>query len=195
MRFNYFLSVCFCLSLLVPSSVQASQYTFDQEKSNVTFALKHLGLTTADGDFRLFDGLFVFDSTQVEKTKVSLIIQSASVASENHKIPDLMRSENFFHADKYPQILFKSERIEPLSETEFNIHGHLTIRDKTQPAVFKTTLLDRDPENGHLFFDTETYIERKDYGIGVKSWLNPIMIAAKETLKISLHVEGIPIDT
>lgn len=170
----------------------AQSYQFNEKASTLSFELNHLGMTTAAGDFEDFDGSFFYDLKQVENTIVSLNIKSASVVSEKKNIPNLMRSEKFFWTDKFPEITFESGKIEIVSETEFNIHGDLTIRGKTLPAVFKTKLLSLGIEKDSVFFETHTFINRKAYGIGVKSWLNPLMIVMPESLKISLKVEGVP---
>lgn len=182
---------------LIPAfahGVCAEPYSFNQEKSKIAFELKHLGLTTADGEFGKFEGYYNYDPANIHATQVSLVIESKSVLSGNPMIPGLMTSEKFFWSEKFPQIVFTSLRTDPGPDGLFHIHGDLTIRGITHPAVFETEQIERESADGHLFFRTHTFISRRDYGIGVKNWLNPLMIAMQESLKITLEVEGIPIE-
>lgn len=181
------------LTAVFSREAAAQPYAFDGEKSRIMFELKHLGLTTASGEFTSFEGYYHYAPGDITDTKVSLVIQSPSVTSPNPMIRDLMMSEKFFWSEKFPEIVFTSLHTEAGPGSLFHIHGDLTIRGKTHPAVFETERIERESADGHLFFRTHTFISRKDYGIGVRNWLNPVMIAMQESLKITLEVEGIPL--
>lgn len=180
-----------CL-LALSASVEAAPFKFAGERSRVAFKSTHLGITTATGRFAKFEGLAWFNPAEIEKTRVSLRIRTASVVSANPKIPPLMRSEKFFWSAQYPEIVFRSREVIPISEERFNIHGDLTIRGITRPAVFETELLPETTEEGHLRFQSHTFINRRDYEIGTHEFLGSLAAVMAESLRISLEVEGIP---
>ena len=190
---RFFVISTLLLGFAVPQTTAAT-YRFTEKESEVAFKLTHLGITTADGKFERFEGFFDFDTEKHEAKKVRLAIQSGSVTSENKGIADLMRSDKFFAADKFPFITFTSNKVERVSPNLFHIHGDLSIRGRSNPAVFETELVSKGEEGKRLFFLSHTFISRKDYGIGVKDWRNPFMILMHEALKITLQVEGIPVE-
>lgn len=183
----------FGLSIL-PVAAEAVEYVYNQEKSEVFFTLKHLGIITVSGRFKEFSGSFHFDPKNIEATTVRIVIQTASVASDNAARDEHLRSEKFFDAKKSPEIRFFSKKIIVVSDRQFNIEGGLTIHGITQPVIFETELLIDSAESGaeQLSFHSHTFIKRKDFRLGTGGWMDPIMLVTNETLKISLEVKGIP---
>ncbi len=190
---------CFLFMLLnflvFPVSARAADYSYNQGKSRVSFTLRHLGLVTVEGHFKTFSGSFRFDPKSPENSSVNILIQPASVASGSaHRDADL-RSENFFAAEKYPEIQFESKKSIVLGTNHFNVEGDLTIHGITRAVVFETELLTppgKIKTGQPVSFRSKTFIKRKDFHLGTGNWLDPILFITDETLKISLEVEGIP---
>lgn len=174
---------------------ESTPYVFNQKKSDVVFTLKHVGVITVKGHFESFSGEFDYDPLHIEKGRVILRIQPVSVKTNNAKRDKHLKSEKFFWAERHPEILFVSHEIRKTGAHTFDIHGDLTIRGRTAPAIFETELLS-DPQKvtGHeeIQFRTHTFIKRSDYGLGTGTWMNPIMLITGEVLQISLNVTGIP---
>ena len=198
-RFQQIALRCALLTLfslsLFPLSAHAVEYGYDQQKSRVTFEIRHLGILTVQGHFKTFSGSFLFDPRDIEASRVEIAIKTASVDSGlPHRDRDLC-SKNFFWSEKHPDIRFKGEKVGAVQGPRFNILGELTIRGIARPVVFETELLREIKEgkdSGHLSFHAETFIRRKDFHLGTGHWFDPIMLVTDETLKISLEIEGIP---
>lgn len=179
---------------LFSAPLEAAVYDYTDKESKVMFTLKHLGIVTVHGDFREFAGEFTFDRSHIEASKVSLVIKTKSLQSNNKKRDKDLKSKNFFWPQKYPDIIFESREIRNIQGARFDIHGDLTIRGVTHPVVFATELLtpmDQISNEKPLHFYTETYITRKQYNLGTGGIMNPIVFVTNESLKISLDVHGI----
>lgn len=177
------------------SDAGAEEYTYDHEKSRVSFTLRHLGIATVEGRFKTFSGSFSFDPKNLGASSVNILIQPASVDSGSPTRNEDLRSENFFAAEKYPEIRFESKKSTPTAPGHYKIEGDLTIRGITRSVVFKTELLTNPEElgdNAPVSFRSQTLIKRKDFNLGTGNWLDPLLFITDETLKINLEVIGIP---
>ena len=189
------LTTVLSLGLLPLSRASAAEYIYDQEKSRVGFTLRHLGLVTVEGHFKTFSGSFRFDRRNIEASRVNIAIRAATVDSGIPFRDRHLRSENFFAAEKYPEIRFESKKAGAMHNNRFNVEGDLTIHGITQPVIFETVLLTESWKmNGTqiIAFRAHTFIKRKDFRLGTGKWIDPILFVTDETLKISLEIEGVP---
>jgi len=174
-----------------------SDYQFNQERSEVLFGSRHFGMPTLSGHYEVFSGSFSFNPTRIEETRVTLLIKPASVKTGNTKRDVYLKSEKFFWVEKHPEIRFVSKEIRNIQGNTFDIHGDLTIRGVTAPAVFKTELLTESPgttDGRNLPFRTQTTIKRKVYALGSNALLAPFLFIAGEKVEIELNVVGIPVN-
>ncbi len=171
------------------------QYSYDSQRSTLSFTLKQLGVKVSAGEFKSFSGSFQFHPERVEDSTVDLSIQTASLKADNRMNDSLLRSKNFFWPSRFPEITFRSKSIENIQGREFDVRGDLTIRGVTRPAIFKTKLItpaDQISKDKPLSFETYTFIKRKDYKLGTGNVFDPMIGITNETLKIVLRVEGFP---
>ena len=178
-----------------PLSAESIQYVYNEKNSRVDFTLRHLGIITVQGHFKIFYGSFSFNPQKIEPSNVNISIQTGSVDSGFPIRDQHLRSKNFFDTADHPLITFVGKNFEAVTDTHFNIHGDLTIHGITRPVVFVTDMLPKPkgaPDTTHIFFHSETFIKRKDFHLGTGNLFDPILFLTDETLKISLEVEGIP---
>jgi polyisoprenoid-binding protein YceI len=96
------------------------------------------------------------------------------------------------HVEQYPDVTFKSTRIEPVGDNEYKVYGDLTIRGLTKPVVLDTSYEGRgnDPYgNEHAGFTAKTTINRKDWGLEWNMALETGGVLVGDTIKIELEVE------
>ena len=169
-------------------------WTVDPAHSIVEFAVKHLVVTTVKGRFREFEGTVQIDEAHPENSSVSA---SIDVASIDTNVPDRdahLRSDDFFNAEMYPKITFRSTGVERLDDTKFRIHGDLTIRD-----VIKEVVLDGEFEgqvddpwgNRRAAFTATTEISRKEFGVRWNQLIESGGAVVSDNVKITLHIEAV----
>ncbi len=110
-------------------------WQIDSAHSEITFAVRHMMISTVRGRFENFSGTVHFDEQEPSKSSVDVKIDAASVNTREPKRDAHLRSPDFLDAEHYPYITFKSKRVEPLSENHGLIVGDLTIKDKTREAT------------------------------------------------------------
>ena len=173
---------------------KTSTWTIDPTHSIAEFAVKHLVVTTVKGRFRDLEGTIEIDEAQPENSSVEAKIAVASVDTNVEDRDKHLRSDDFFNAEQFPYLAFRSTRIERLGEERFKLIGELTIRDVT-----KEVDLDGEYEgqiadpwgNQRAAFTATTQISRKEFGIRWNQALETGGAVVGDNVKITLHLEAV----
>ncbi|MDO8532426.1 MAG: YceI family protein [Dehalococcoidia bacterium] len=167
-------------------------WVVDPVHSNVEFAVRHMVIATVKGRFAKFQIKAGFDETRPENTSVEGTIDAASVDTGEAKRDEHLRSPDFFDAANFPQISFKSRRVERRGGDEYRMVGDLTIRDTTREAPFDVTFagIVKDPwGNQRAGFTATTTLNRKDFGLKWNMPLEAGGLLVSDTVKVSVEVE------
>lgn len=153
-------------SFLAVSSVRAEVYGFDRAHSQIGFAVRHI-LSPTHGEFKDYDGTVHFDPKKPEDSKIDVTIQTASISTDNDMRDHHLKSPDFFDADKYPTITFKSTKVTAGNDTQYQVTGDLTIHGVTKSVVLDTTYDGSDVMMGAPIagFSATTKIDRRDFGL------------------------------
>lgn len=146
------------------STLNAQQYQPVADKSTVQFSIKNFGVKTG-GDFKGIEGTIEFDKSNPDKTQFDVSIRSATVNTDNSSRDSHLRKEEYFDAEKYPTINFKSEKVTGKANG-FSVSGKLTIKGTTKSITFPFTAVAKD--DGYLF-EGSFEINRKDFKVGGNS--------------------------
>ena len=173
---------------------RTSTWSIDPTHSIAEFAVKHLVVTTVKGRFRDLDGTIEIDGAQPENSSVEAKIAVASVDANVEARDADLRSDNFFSADKFPHITFKSTRVERLGDERFRLTGELTIRDVTKEVVLDGEYegqIDDPYGNRRAGFTATTQISRREFGVKWNQLLETGGAVVGDNVQITLHLEAI----
>ena len=169
-------------------------YNFDKAHSFIQFTVVHNGLTEVPGFFRDFVGTISFDSKDITKSTVEFTAKAASIdtgvaARDNH-----LRSKAFFEADTYPDITFKSTKIEKKGKG-WILTGDFTIKGVTKSIAFPFQIVGwlpvTDKSGGEMGIAAETTINRRDFGVNWGSNIPGTSIpVVSDSVKISLQIDA-----
>jgi polyisoprenoid-binding protein YceI len=171
-----------------------STWTIDPAHSIAEFAVKHLVITTVKGHFRDFEATLRIDESHPENSSVSASIDVASIDTDTPDRDAHLRSDDFFNAERYPKITFQSTRVERLDDTDYKVHGDLTIRDVTKPVVLDTEFEGQvdDPWGGRrAAFTATTQISRHEFGVKWNELIETGGAVVGDKVKITLHIEAV----
>lgn len=145
------------------SSVET--WSLDPSHTRVGFAVKHLMISNVKGRFTGVTG-----SVQLNQAnpRVDVSIDAASITTADEKRDAHLRSADFLHADQFPTLQFRADRVEGDVDSKFTLVGDLTIRGVTRPVKLHVVNEGRitDPwGNSRLGFTAATRINRKDFGL------------------------------
>jgi len=125
-------------------------------------------LSKVRGEFQDFVIDLDLDEEHPEAATVEARIKTASVNTRDVLRDGHLRSPDFFKADEYPEMVFKSSRVERTGKAKAKLHGDLTIRDVTKPVVLDVTYLGSSTSRRgttNAGFEASTKINREDWGL------------------------------
>lgn len=154
------------------ATAEPMTFQVDRGHSEVGFNVRHI-FNQVHGRFNDYDAAITYDPKDVANSSVSATIRDSSIFTGVERRDAHLRTNDFFWADKYPTITFKSTKVVPgKDDKHFAVQGNLTIRDVTKPVTLDTQFLGMGPVsiNGHAIgtqagFIAKTTVNRKDYGI------------------------------
>ncbi|MCO6451889.1 MAG: YceI family protein [Caldilineales bacterium] len=143
-------------------------WKIDPSHTSIEFSVKHMVITTVRGSFGSFAGEIKIDDNAPSASSVQGSIDVASIDTGDKDRENHLKSPDFFDVENYPQIAFRSKRVQPAGKDEFKVTGDLTIKDVTREITWNVTDNGRakDPwGNQRRALSASTHISRKDFGI------------------------------
>lgn len=143
-------------------------WTTNSAHTSIHFVARHMMLAKTRGEFQNFSVDFNLNPDQPEKATVEARIQTASIFTKDEKRDAHLRSADFFNAELYPEMVFKSTRVERTGGDSAKLHGDLTIRDVTKPVVLDVTYLGTSKSpwgTTSAGFEAKTKIDREEWGL------------------------------
>lgn len=173
--------------------VEPVTWQIDAGHSEMTFRVRHF-VTKVPGTFKTWEGTIVADPTNLAAGgSVSVVVQTASIDTRIERRDQHLRSPDFFAADSFPTMSFKSTKVE-VSGSNLTITGDLTIRGTTKSVVLagEYTGVFGPPEakKQRIGFAATTKVNRLDYGL---KW-NRLVEGSNmlgDDVEISLTVEAV----
>ena len=191
-RFSSALLLAAMTGMLTASTPKtADHYVIDKAHTYVGFTVRHMMVTNVRGKFNTFDGHILLDETDITKSSASFTIETASIDTDNERRDNHLRSDDFFNAAQFPQIIFKSKRIIRRGN-DLSMVGDLTIRDVTREVVIPFELSGPVTlANGRKRMGAEgtLQINRFDYGLKYNRMAEATAVVGPD-VKIELNVEA-----
>jgi polyisoprenoid-binding protein YceI len=167
-------------------------FKIDPLHSDIEFKVKHLMISTVNGRFTKFDA--TMESDLEDFTDATLTFE-ADVDSITTNIEDRdahLKSDDFFSAEKYPKITFKSTEVIKLSEGDYTINELLTIRDVELPITLKGSYNGNDVDaygQTKYGFELEGVIKRSEYGLSFNAVGEKGGILVSDDVKLIISIQ------
>ena len=146
-------------------------YLIDGVHSQAEFTIRHF-FGKVPGRFNDLNGTILYDDKNLASSKVDVTIQTKSIFTNNERRDNHLRSRDFFFADSFPTITFKSTKVIPGEGSKFKVEGDLTMRGVTKLVVLDAELLGvgavgigGQAMGMRAGFEATTLVNRKDYNI------------------------------
>ena len=167
-------------------------WVIDSAHSEINFSARHMMISTVRGRFEKFSGTVNFDEAEPARTTVDVQIEAASVNTKEAQRDGHLKSPDFFDAEKYPHLTFKSKRVEVVDDHHARLYGDLTIRDVTKPVVLDVEYAGQAKSPWGTFsagFSAQTKINREDWGLTWNQALETGGVLVGKDVTISIEVE------
>lgn len=140
----------------------------DASHTKVTFSVTHLMISETEGRFKVFDGKVTTAKDDFSDASIDFNIDVASINTDDEKRDGHLKSDDFFNAEKYPKMTFKSKSFKKVDGKKYTLTGDLTIRDVTKTVEFDVIYNGtvKDPwGNTKAGFNLKGKINRTDYNL------------------------------
>ncbi|WUH92949.1 YceI family protein [Streptomyces sp. NBC_00433] len=166
----------------------AGKWTIDTVHSDVSFYVRHLGVSKVRGQFATFEGSIVTGEDPLDSS-VTAVVKTASVNTNNETRDAHVRSADFLDVENFPEMTFTSTGVRPQTSELFEVDGELTLHGVTKPVTLQLELngfgkgFDGNAVAG---FSAATEISRGDFGVtgGAAG------AAVSDKIKIALEIEA-----
>lgn len=152
--------------MTAPAIAGTTTWTLDASHSSIEFSVKHLMITTVRGRFAEASGTATVPG-ELARASVEVRIKTASLDTRSEQRDQHLRSADFFDVEQYPEITFRSTRLEGTQES-FRLTGDLTIHGVTKATTLDVTFEGegKDPWGGtRMGFTATTKIDRREFGL------------------------------
>lgn len=156
------------------AAVPGGDYNIDPAHSIIGFSIRHLEIAWVEGRFKDFKGTVHFDEKDVTKSSVEFSAKVESIDTGVEQRNAHLRTADFFDVAKYPEMTFKSTRVERNGKDKYVLRGDFTLKGVTKQVSipFTVTGAVKDPWGNTRFgVQAQTKIDRRDYGI---TWGNAL---------------------
>src|SRR5690606_12539254 len=156
------------IALLIATTVFAAVtlWTNDKAHSQLQFTVTHLGLSDVSGTFNDFDVKVNATKEDFSDAVFELTAKVASIDTRVGARNDHLKSADFFDADKYPEITYKSTAIKKKGKDRYKLTGDLTMHGVTKSVttdlLYRGKLVDEDTGKETVGFQLTGEIKRSD---------------------------------
>lgn len=170
----------------------ATVWKLDHTHSEIQFKVKHLMITTVTGYFRKFDAEVITETDDFSTaTSIRFTADINSIDTNNEQRDIHLKSEEFFHAEKYNDITFASTRYHA-NGNEATVQGNLTIRGITRPVTlnveFNGVVVDPYGQTKAGFAVTGK-ISRKEFGLTWSAVTEAGSVVVSDDIRLQAEVQ------
>ncbi|MGA8090712.1 MAG: YceI family protein [Terracidiphilus sp.] len=176
-----------------PSTI--TTWNIDPAHSAAEFKVKHMMISNVKGKFSGISGKLVLDESDPTRSTIEAEIPVATVSTQDDQRDAHLKSADFFDAEKYPTLGFKSLSVRITGPGEHEVVGELIIHGVTKVVTFAVegpSLPGKDPwGNTRIGLSATAKINRKEFGLGWNAALETGGVLVGEDIAITLDIQFI----
>lgn len=157
-------------SIATISVAKPVDYTIDPTHTATVFTWNHFGFSTPSANFSDIQGTISVDNAKPANSAVNVTIPLSSLNTNVKALDEHLKNADFFDAEKYPNITFKSTKVQAVGNNKYKITGNLTVKNVTKPVVLDAVL---NKQGVHpmtkaesIGFNATTSFDRSAFGVG-----------------------------
>jgi len=169
-----------------------TKWAIDPTHSEIQFKVKHLVISTVTGKFNEFSGYIEQDGESFENSYAEFAAKIDSIDTGVADRNAHLKSDDFFNAEKYPELTFKSTSFTKIDAHNYKLKGQLTIREITKEVELNVTHggTVTDPYGQtKAGFEISGTINRKEFNLKWNAVTEAGSIVVSDDVKIDLNVQ------
>ncbi|RCH66986.1 polyisoprenoid-binding protein [Streptomyces sp. SDr-06] len=169
-------------------------YTIDPAHSSIGFTVRHAMVTNVRGSFAEHEGTLTLDGANPAASAATIDVKIASVDTGIADRDAHLRGPDFFDAERFPAMTFRSTEALALGGDKYRMIGDLTIKDVTRPLAidleFNGTATD-PYGNQRVGFEGGAEILRSDWGLTWNAALETGGVMVSDKVKLTFDISAI----
>jgi polyisoprenoid-binding protein YceI len=184
----------------VAEGISSGTYKLDKSHASLIFKVNHMGFSSYTARFKRFDATLHFDVKDPAKSQVFAIIDPTSLETDypDSKALDFnaeLYGDKWLNAAKFPQIKFRSTKIEMTGANTANIIGELSMHGFKKKVVLAATFNGgyashpMDKSGARIGFSAKGFLNRSDFGIAYAIPAKGSKMGVSDKVEFILEVE------
>ncbi|MFE7469095.1 YceI family protein [Streptomyces sp. NPDC057499] len=172
----------------------SGDYTIDPAHSSIGFTVRHAMVTNVRGSFGEHEGSLKLDGADPANSTAAIDVKIASVDTGIADRDGHLVSGDFFDAEKFPLMTFRSTHAEQLGGDQYRITGDLTIKDVTRPLSIDLEFNGSATDvygNERVGFEGSANILRSDWGLTWNAALETGGVMVSDKVKLTFDISAI----
>ncbi|MES2647186.1 MAG: YceI family protein [Bacteroidota bacterium] len=166
------LSIIVSAFLVLTAFTTIKPWTNDKPHSQLGFTVTHLGISDVSGTFNDFHATVVSEKPDFSDAVFELKANVASLDTRVEARNNHLKSADFFDAEKFPALTFKSTSIKKVSDNKYKLTGDLTLHGITKQVImdlnYNGTIQNPMSKKPTVGFQITGVIKRSDFALGEK---------------------------
>ncbi|MFF3320954.1 YceI family protein [Streptomyces sp. NPDC002889] len=172
----------------------SGDYSIDPAHSSIGFTVRHAMVTNVRGSFGSHEGTLTLDGADPSRSSASIDVDIASIDTGIADRDGHLRSGDFFDAEKFPKMTFRSTGAEQLGGDTYRITGDLTIKDVARPLAIDLDFNGSATDaygNERVGFEGGAEILRSDWGLTWNAALEAGGVMVSDKVKLTFDISAI----
>lgn len=167
------------------------KWSADPAHSEIRFKVRHMMITNVSGCFKSFRVNMQCDEG-FKNLEVDFQAETASVSTLNPQRDEHIRSADFFNAETYPLMTFKSSAFEKISENTYLLKGGLAIKGASKLIELQVNYMGTAIDmygSKKAGFEITGSLKRSDYALNWNATTDEGVIVLDEVVKLMMQVQ------
>lgn len=169
-----------------------TNWSVDPTHSEVGFKVKHMMFTNVSGKFDKFEATATSEEDNFENAQITFSAEAASVNTGNTDRDNHLKGGDFFDAEQFPKLEFKSTSFHKKGDDNYEMKGDLTLHGVTKSISLDVEYggLGKDPwGNMKAGFSISGKFNRKDFGLNWNAALEAGGVLVSEDVRLNAEVQ------
>lgn len=174
------------------ATTTTTKWKLDPTHSEIGFKVKHMMITSVSGSFKKFDASAETTGLDFSTAKIQFSADVDSITTSNDDRDNHLKSADFFDAANHSKLTFVSTKVEKKSDSEYVVHGDLSIRGTTKPVKLDVEFagIGKDPwGNEKAGFSISGKINRTDYKLNWNAALETGGVLVSEEVRLNGEIQ------